>query len=133
VREHESACPFCRAALPEAPALAARAPSPAGLSRAAVFAMRTALVAAAPGALACGDEEGSRPRGTLQDVASAGASGAGQGGSSAGSSAGTSGTGGAIALAPADSDADAGADAEPYAPIPIYGGVFPDPMSRARV
>jgi hypothetical protein len=93
--------------------------------------MRTALVAAAPGAVACGGEEGTRPRDAQRDVAAAGASGAGAEGSGAtgGSSAGA----GLELDVPSEASADAGTDAEPYAPIPIYGGVFPDPMSRARV
>jgi len=102
--------------------------------------MRTALVVAAPGAVACGGEEGTRARDTRQDVASAGAGGAqpgaagANGGVSGGSAQGGSGAPGAIVLEVASDPAgDAGADAEPYAPIPIYGGVFPDPMSRARV
>jgi len=149
VRQDESACPFCRAALLRAGALpAASVPvGRAGLSRAASFAMRAALVVAAPGAVACGGQEGSRPRDTQKDVAAAGRQ-SGSAGSTgqAGSSSETTGSGGPILLDTNDSSgrndsgdssteatADAGADAQPYAPIPIYGGVFPDPMSRARV
>jgi hypothetical protein len=149
VRKDESACPFCRTALLPAGALpAATLPvGRAGLSRAASFAMRAALAVAAPGAVACGGQEGTRPRDTRPDVAAAGRQSASAGSTGqGGSSSETTSNGGPILLDangpygsnyPNDSNteatADAGADAEPYAPIPIYGGVFPDPMSRARV
>lgn len=121
-------------------------------SRAAAFALRAALVA--PAALGCGGEEGAIERDGSQEVAAAGSGGssAGVGGSTAAGVGGSAdapaidlaaaaGAGGALgggALAGGNDDVDAGgndgngADAG-FVPVPIYGGVFPDPVTRARV
>jgi hypothetical protein len=120
-------------------------------SRAAVYAMRTALLAsAASAAVACGglgtEERDGNNASMLNGKGGAVAStGSGQGGSAA--QAGTApGSSGAAAGATAANDdnrivpsvpSDEGADPDPpdggFAPVPIYGGAFPDPMSRARV
>ncbi|MEY2932826.1 MAG: hypothetical protein RL033_3575 [Pseudomonadota bacterium] len=131
-------------------------------SRAAAFALRAALVApaalVASAALGCGGEEGNLERDGSQEVAVAGSGGssasAGAGGSvgvgsvgvgGAGVGAGDSapfidlasdpnaaaGAGGTLAVS--NDAADAGAGDAGFVPIPIYGGVFPDPVTRARV
>ena len=106
-------------------------------SRAAAFALRAALVA--PAALGCGGEEGSLERDGAQEVAAAGSDGstgtAGGGGAGAfidlvGGENAAAGAGGALADGAA---ADAGAGDAGFVPVPIYGGVFPDPVTRARV
>lgn len=149
VRVDEASCPFCSAALPAAVAAPVAAANPRGRSRAAVFAVRAALAAgAAPGLLGCGGEGDSGARETRRDVVAAGgnagsaAHNAGSGGTADGSTP-SAGSGGTIDLganagsggAPEETQtADAGAEPDgSFAPVPIYGGVFPDPTRRARV
>ena len=121
VRSQEERCPFCSGALA---ATAARPVARALLrspSRAAAFALRTALVVA-PVTLACGGDEGKAER----DAEGSGGSAQNAAGASPGA--------GASAGAPAlDGEADAGSPDAGFVPVPIYGGVFPDPLTRARV
>ena len=149
VRVDEALCPFCSAAMPAVNAAPVLAANPRGRSRAAVFAVRAALAAgAAPGLLGCGGEGDSGVRDTQRDVVAAGGNAgsapqnAGSGGASDVSNPGA-GSGGTIDLgsnagsggAPEETQtADAGAEPDGgFAPVPIYGGVFPDPTRRARV
>jgi hypothetical protein len=146
VRVDEASCPFCSATLPAAVAASTPAANPRGRSRAAVFAVRAALAAgAAPGLVGCGGEGDSGVRDPQRDVVSAGGNAgstqnAGAGGSTDVSNP-SAGSGGTINLAsnagsgsgePAETDAGAELDGG-FAPVPIYGGVFPDPTRRARV
>jgi hypothetical protein len=141
IHASDPTCPFCGAAAPAAVAepsklqssnTAASGAAPRR-SRAASFALRSTLVAgAASAAVACGGS-GDIPRPEPSQGGSTAANG-GSGGSNAAGTGGTAsnaGSGGTIDLADAGDtpDEDAGA----YVPIPIYGGVFPDPMTRARV
>lgn len=172
VRSHEQRCPFCQGALAQPQKAAARAllrsagggsvggrnPRVRNPSRAAAFALRTALVVA-PAALACGsdgtverdaDEVASNggsggsaagaQGGGAGSSAGNGGSGAAQGGAGSSAGAGSAGSGGALASAGdagnADGDGsetDAGDPDAGFVPVPIYGGVFPDPMTRVRV
>lgn len=142
----ERHCPFC------GEIAAARAaevsPPPRGRSRAAVFAMRTAIAAGVAPALACGGTSDS-PREMAQDVTAAGGSSASAAGGTSSvamndaqnpepGSAGSAGGGSASAPGidivdepPSEASADAGDGG--FAPVPIYGGVFPDPLARVRV
>ncbi len=139
VRSQETSCPFCRAALPVIAAVPVSRALLRSPSRAAAFALRTALVVA-PVTVACG-AEGSAERDA--GVRSGGARSDGAAGASAGSFAqggagGSPSAGSAGAVAQADEadaglEADAGSPDAAFVPVPIYGGVFPDPMTRARV
>ncbi|MET0411748.1 MAG: hypothetical protein ABW217_10660, partial [Polyangiaceae bacterium] len=109
-------------------------------SRAASFALRSALVAgAASAAVACGGS-GDIPRPEPNQGGSSAANGGSGGSGGTDNAAGTGGTasnGGSAGSGTIDL-ADAGdtpeeEDAGAYVPIPIYGGAFPDPMTRARV
>lgn len=141
IHAHERACPFCGA---EAPAVAATSTSAslqssnigARRSRAASFALRSALVAgAASAAVACGGS-GDIPRPEPNQGGSTAANGGSGGNDSAAGNGGTASNGGSagtIDLADAGDVPDEEEDAGAYVPIPIYGGAFPDPMTRARV
>jgi len=145
ILETERHCPFCGATsairAPEAsPPVRAR-------SRAAVFAMRTALAAGVAPALACGGMgDGTRERtedvtgGGGSSAAAVGGSGAVAMGGSENADTGNGGTasGGSSSSGidvdeqpPAEASVDAGDGG--FAPVPIYGGVFPDPLARVRV
>lgn len=149
IRVDEASCPFCGAAMPVAVAVSTPVTHPRGRSRAAVFAVRAALAAgAAPALIGCGGEGDSGVRDTQRDFAAAGGNAgsapqnAGSGGSADVSNP-SAGSGGTIDLgsnagsggAPEETQtADAGAEPDGgFAPVPIYGGVFPDPTRRARV
>lgn len=135
VRSQEVSCPFCKGEL--AAATAARPVARALLrspSRAAAFALRTALVVA-PATLACGDEDTAArdPDGIASSGGASTTPGTGGGAQNgAGGSPSAGGSAGAIALDQGQ-EADAGAADAGFVPVPIYGGVFPDPMTRARV
>ncbi len=152
IRVHETSCPFCSVAVPIAKAAPTRAANPRGRSRAAVFAVRAALAAgAAPGLLGCGGEGDTGTRDTQRDFVAAGgnagsapqASGTGGTGGTADVANPSGGSGGTLDLGtnagsggePEETQtADAGAEPDGgFAPVPIYGGVFPDPTRRARV
>lgn len=149
VRSHEERCPFCNGVLAPAPARAVSRALLRSPSRAAAFALRTALVVA-PAALACGGEgtgtregDGVAAEGGSggSSAASAAPGGSTQSGSAQGDflhddlgrggASSSAGSGGAIVLD--DGEADAGTADAAFVPVPIYGGVFPDPVTRARV
>jgi hypothetical protein len=152
IHSSETACPFCGAAAPAVSAATLSLHSSntgARRSRAASFALRSALVAgAASAAVACGGSgdiprpEPSQGGSTAANGGSAGEDTAGNGGTA--SNGGTANNGGSAGAASNGGSAgtidlaDAGdipeeEDAGAYVPIPIYGGAFPDPMTRARV
>jgi hypothetical protein len=146
----EPVCPFCGAARSEAMP-APRRTMPRGSSRAAAFALRAALVTATAGCAASHDPD---------DNAGAGPGGDGSRRGDAASAhdaavlRDASVPLGAIASADAavGASADAARDAAPeaaaeaavvpsldasdqdaFVAIPLYGGVFPDPRTRAKV
>lgn len=135
VRLSEQACPFCEGSLA---GLEQSAPAqlPRGLSRAAAFAVRAALVAGVTSVAACGGEaEENSSTGKNNSTNSGGTSSGGV----AASGGTTTSSGGALASggttptsggAPTLGD-DLGEGG--YTPMPIYGGVFPDPELRAKV
>lgn len=118
VKAEDAECPFCNAPR-VAGEPAVRRPSP-GLSRAAAFAVRAALATGAlAAAVACGDED----EGKGQQAAGGQASG---GKASGGTASGGMASGG-IDPGPDDNLGGGG-----FAPVPVYGGPFPD-MIRAKV
>lgn len=145
VRSHELACPFCGAAREPGGTSPARG-IPRGSSRAAAFALLAVTTAGCAAshdrddepaleAGASADASQSRDAATIQDAA------APQDAAVIKDAAATD----AAALADAS---DAARDAAPipgvdaaldgssqdaFVPIPIYGGVFPDPRTRAKV
>jgi hypothetical protein len=145
ILESESHCPFCgdtafALEVSSVPSL------PRGRSRAAVFAMRTALAAGIAPALACGGTSDAH-RERAQDVSGTGGSsaggtggsesaiamnGSGNGGGGSPSGSGGSGANGIIIDVEPDPQAPDAGDGG-FAPVPIYGGVFPDPLARVRV
>jgi len=149
IREAERHCPFCGESVALVAERSPSLPLPRGRSRAANFAMRTALAAGiAPAFIACGGQSDARREqpeevsgnGGAPQSGSGGSSGAiatnggsSNGGSASGAGGANVGSGGTIELSdagPADptEEPDGG-----FAPVPIYGGVFPDPLSRVRV
>lgn len=144
VHTHEASCPFCgapsrtqpRSATPDSGARIGADPEglhpPARRSRAAAFALRTAVIAGATGAaLACGD--GARDRGDEEPARELrGQQELGEESAAARDSA-TDPVEGDRTPACADAGADPAQSDGGFVPVPIYGGVFPDPMSRARV
>lgn len=136
IHASDPSCPFCGAAAPAIGAEPSKLQSSNTVprrSRAASFALRSTLVAgAASAAVACGGN-GELPRPEPNQGGSTAANG-GSGGSNGtagnGGTASDGGTGGTIDLADAGDTPEQDAA---YVPIPIYGGAFPDPMTRARV
>jgi hypothetical protein len=122
VLSDERSCPFCGAARDATPAAdVKRTLIPRGTSRAAAFALRAALVTATAGCAANhdGDDEPGAEAGASPDAMAAADAGAAR-----------------DAAPEASAAADAAPDAEDedaFVPIPIYGGVFPDPRTRAKV
>lgn len=114
-------------------------------SRAAVFAVRAALVTASAACTADKDDDGPGKRGAdaarTSDAQVAGDAAAGVDARVAGDADGqVSSARDASEKLDAAEDAgtlaDSALDAEPdgdWVPVPIYGGVFPDPRTRARV
>ncbi len=138
VRSSEPTCPFCEASL-EGLVLPTPVETPRGLSRSAAFAMRAAVVAGVATVVACGGEaeDDSRPKQQATGGAPSGGTtssggattdtgGATTGGSQ--SSGGALATGGTIGTGGESVGGEGG-----FVPIPIYGGVFPDPELRAKV
>src|SRR5690606_33898110 len=119
VKPEDSVCPFCEQ--PLVGSAVSRLPVPKGLSRAAAYAVRAAVVGGAiAAAVACGDDDDDDKSGKQ---ASAGTSSGGETSDEQGS--GGKGLGGMVN--PDNTGGDGG-----FTPVPIYGGPFPD-MVRAKV
>lgn len=157
LRSSESRCVFCGAAV-SARTRVAQPAAPKGASRAAVFAFRAALLASAgtgcssahSGAADGGGHshagtpslphEGGSTAGAVSFPLAGGAATAGTAGAPHAGSGATAGTSrdagaplaGAIALPQPDAAVLPSDDAG-FIPIPLYGGAFPDPKTRARV
>ncbi len=134
VRSSEVACPFCERSLAGLEATAQAATLPRGLSRSAAFAARAAVLAGFATVAACGGEseddnaKNHSPQQHSGGSASGGTTQASGGETAAGGTA--PGTGGLV-VGGGGSEPDMGQGG--YTPIPIYGGVFPDPELRAKV
>lgn len=155
VRSSEPSCPFCGAEPPALERVRAPAAFARGSSRAAAFALRAALVAASAGCAAAHDpdDDADSPGAAGADARAyvdAGASHDAQINSDARVAdaghnatdarvpdAAQQGTDARVADAASEASArDATLDApdeDAFVPIPLYGGVFPDPRTRAKV
>jgi hypothetical protein len=142
LRSSESLCVFCGAAV-SARARVTQPAAPKGASRAAVFAVHAALLASAGTACSSSHSRaadgGGKPQAGGPSLAQAGAAASAPHAGSA-STAGSPGTShaagapqaGAIASRQPDAGALAAEDAG-FMPVPLYGGAFPDPKTRARI
>jgi hypothetical protein len=117
---------------------------PRGLSRATAYAARAALLAGVASAAACGgeSEDTSAKNKTPQQQSTGGDASGGQaasGGQNASggaiASGGTESGSGGITIGDGGTTSGSGGDLGQggYIPVPIYGGVFPDPELRAKV
>ena len=137
LRTTETVCPFCGASF-----VASRVVRSTGLgrgaSRAAVFALRTALIAGTAGATGCGsdaNDEAQDAGGQGHDAAAendAAQNDAAQD-AAAHEDAGVDTDAAQIADAGDAGEGDADADEDAFVPVPIYGGSFVDPRTRAKV